>query len=325
MTIKQTIKNEKLVMKDDIMFKAFFSKIGNEKFLKDFLSAILGKEMEIKEVIHDKRLEQLARESKYGVLDLDVKLESGELINIEMQLRDNRNIEKRTTFYASKKVTEQLGPNEQYESLRKVIIIAILNYSFIDLPEYVTKTIRAADKHREYELNNDVTYYYIELEKFRKQEKNMDEKIDQWLAFIDMERGDLLDMAKKKNKVIEEAYKEYEELTGDEEMKRLAEVRLMSHLEEQSALATARYRGTEEGLKIGRKEGHERGIKEGLEQGKKEGLEQGKKEGLEQGKIEGQRKNQLETAIKLLKFKIPLEQIIEITNLNKEEILKLKL
>ena len=32
----------KLVMKDDIMFKAFFSRAGNEKFLKSFLNAILG-------------------------------------------------------------------------------------------------------------------------------------------------------------------------------------------------------------------------------------------------------------------------------------------
>jgi len=46
-----------LVMKDDIMFKAFFSKKGNEKFLKDFLNAILGKDVKIKRVIHDLRLE----------------------------------------------------------------------------------------------------------------------------------------------------------------------------------------------------------------------------------------------------------------------------
>ena len=38
----------KLVMKDDIMFKAFFSRTGNEKFLKAFLTALLGKELNIK-------------------------------------------------------------------------------------------------------------------------------------------------------------------------------------------------------------------------------------------------------------------------------------
>ena len=95
---------EKLTMKDDIMFKAFFSKKGNEKFLKSFLTAILGEEIKIKKIIHDARLEQLSQEEKYGILDLDIELENGEYINVEMQRKDAKNIEKRTTFYASKKI-----------------------------------------------------------------------------------------------------------------------------------------------------------------------------------------------------------------------------
>lgn len=70
------INNRKLVMKDDIMFKYFFSKKGNEKFLKSFLSAILGEDIRIKSIVHDARLQQATREDKYGVLDLDVELEN---------------------------------------------------------------------------------------------------------------------------------------------------------------------------------------------------------------------------------------------------------
>ena len=236
----------KLVMKDDIMFKAFFSRAGNEKFLKSFLNAILGEEIKIKKVIHDARLEQMAREEKYGILDLDVELENGKIINIEMQMKNNNNMEERTTFYAGKKISEQLEIGYNYKQLKKVIIISILNYNFINLPEYVTKTIRVADKHREYEINNNVEYYYIELKKFREQNPDMKEPINQWLAFIDMERGDLLEMAEKENKTIKEAKEYYEVLTGDAELKRLAEIRLMSALEEQSALDTARNEGAEQ-------------------------------------------------------------------------------
>ena len=310
---------KKLVMKDDIMFKAFFSRTGNEKFLKDFLNAILGKEIKIKKVIHDARLEQLAREQKYGVLDLDIELESGEIINIEMQMENHNNMEKRTTFYASKKITEQFEPKTKYSELKKIVVISILNYSFIELPEYVTKTVRVADKHREYEINNDVTYYYIELEKFRNQNPDMKEPINQWLAFIDMERGDLLEMAEKENKLIKEAKETYNVLTGDEEMKRLAEVRLMSLLEEQAALASARDKGTKEGLEQGLKEGKEQGLKEGKEQGLKEGKEQGIKEGVECGAKE----ERIRTAKRLIKLKLSIEQIMEATQLDKDEILKL--
>ena len=278
----------KLVMKDDIMFKAFFSRAGNEKFLKSFLNAILGEEIKIKKVIHDARLEQMAREEKYGILDLDVELENGKIINIEMQMKNNNNMEERTTFYAGKKISEQLEIGYNYKQLKKVIIISILNYNFIDLPEYVTKTIRVADKHREYEINNNVEYYYIELKKFREQNPDMKEPINQWLAFIDMERGDLLEMAEKENKTIKEANEYYEVLTGDAELKRLAEIRLMSALEEQSALDTAK------------SEGYNAGIEQGAEQKK------------------------IEIAKKLLEKGMKIEEIEEITGLSKETIKNLK-
>lgn len=126
------VKNQKqiLKMKDDIMFKAFFSKKGNEIYLKEFLNAILGKEIKVKRVMHDVRLEQLVKEQKYGVLDLDVELESGEIVNVEMQMQNHNNMEKRTTFYASKKITEQFAPATKYSEMKKIIVIAILNYSF---------------------------------------------------------------------------------------------------------------------------------------------------------------------------------------------------
>ena len=61
--------------------------------------------------------------------------ENEEFINVEIQSRDNHNIEKRTTFYASKKITEQLGGGEDYRELKTIIIIAILDYSFNELPK----------------------------------------------------------------------------------------------------------------------------------------------------------------------------------------------
>ncbi len=134
------------------------------------------------------------------------------------------------------------------------------------------------------EINNDVKYYYIELEKFRKQNPDMTKRINQWISFLDMERGDLLEMACKENDKVKRAVENYEVLTGDEEVKRLAEIRLMSKLEEKSALDWAR----------------------------EEGMEQGKKE------------KQKEIAKKLKKQKMSTKQISEITGLSEEKIECLK-
>ena len=291
--------NPELKMKSDIMFKAFYGRKENEEFLQDFLESVLGEKIKIKKVMHDVRLEQLAKEQKFGILDLGVELEDGEFINVEIQIKNYKNIEKRTTFYVCKKLIEQLGPGEDYRQLKPTIIIAILDYSFIKLPEYITETVRVAKEHREYEINNDVKYYYIELEKFRNQNPDMTKRINQWSAFLDMERSDLLEMACEENDKVKRAVENYEVLTGDEEVKRLAEIRLMSKLEEKSALDCAREDGIEEGKKIGREIGREQERRETIEKLRK-------------------------IAKKLKEQKMQTKQIAEITGLSEEEIEDLK-
>ena len=87
-------------------------------------------------------------------------------------------------------------------------------------------------------------------------------------------------MACEKNDKVKRAVENYEVLTGDEEVKRLSEIRLMSNLEEKSALHYAR--------------------------------EEGKKEGIKE--------KQIEIAKKLKKQKMSIKQIAEITGLSEEEI-----
>lgn len=102
-------------------------------------------------------------------------------------------------------------------------------------------------------------------------------------------------MASKENKNVKKAMENYEVLTGDAEFKRLAEIRLMSKLEEKSALLTAREEGETEGIKKGRKEGEEEGIRKGIKK----------------------------VAKNLLKEKTPIEKIAKITGLSEEELKKL--
>ena len=294
-----------LKMKNDVVFKAFFTRKENEGFLKNMLEAILEQKIQIKRVFHDVRLEQLTREQKYGTLDLGIELEDKTYVNVEIQLKDYFNIEERSTFYAGKKVAEMLNVSEKYEEMGKVIIIAILNYSFIDLPEYFTETVRVATKHREYEINNNVKYYYIELDKFRKQKPNMKEALNQWLAFLDMERGDLLEMAKKESKEIKKALNNYEVLTGDAAVKRLAEIRFMEELDKKSAFAIAESKGI---------------AKRKRRRKKRTVLQKEKQNGM----AKGEKAKQLEIAKTLIAKGFEKNEIAEITKLSIEEIEELE-
>lgn len=91
-------------------------------------------------------------------------------------------------------------------------------------------------------------------------------------------------MAKKENELIKEAIEQYNVLTGDAEVKRLAEIRMLSEMEEQAALEVAEGKGLER----------------------------------------GEKNEKIRTAKKLKKMKMPIEQIKDITGLSEEEIREIK-
>ena len=65
-----------------------------------------------------------------------------------------------------------------------------------------------ADKHREYEVIKDITYYFIELPKFRESKPRLANLLECWLALIDGENGGLIEMAKEKDEIIKKANEE---------------------------------------------------------------------------------------------------------------------
>ena len=222
-------KNEeikKLDLKNDIIFKAFFSKKGNEEYLIDFLSALL--KIKIKKILikEEVSLQQLSKTEKGGRLDLQAILDNDIIVNIELQMKNNHNIEKSTIAYAGKVIARENYLGIHYEKMKKVIMINILGYNMFDgIEDYISKTVIVLDKHRNYEVMDDLQWYFIELPKFRNQKPNMDNKVNQWLALIDGEREELVKMAVSKNKVVEKAIFDTGYLTGEAADKRMAELR----------------------------------------------------------------------------------------------------
>lgn len=242
--------NEILTLKTDFIFKMIFSREQNKSILKDFLESILKIELKEIEVKRDATLEKISKEDKAGILDLKATLNNDKIVEIEMQIENEYNIEKRSLFYASKIIAEQLSIGDNYQDIKEVIMINILNYEFINLPEYHTETITVAKKHREYELIKEVKYHFIELPKFRRQNPNLENKLDQWLTLIDGKNKKGVEIAMKKNREIKKAFDDLEYLTGDEEIKRLAELKLKGELDRNSMLRYEREQGIIETKKI---------------------------------------------------------------------------
>ena len=283
-----TKKNKKYNLKNDIIFKAFFARSGNEIFLIDFLEALLKIKIEKIKIKEEVNLEQLSVEEKGGRLDLQATLNDGIIVNIELQMNNNFNIEERTTLYSSKVNSRDAKKGTDYSEINKVIMINILGYNLLDVEEYISETVIVLDKHRDYEVLKGIKWYFIELPKFRKKNTDMNDKIDQWICFIDDSNKEAVKMAEKNNVVLKKARKELNYLAGDAAVRRMAELREKWEMDEIAVKKNAE--------RIGRKEGN----------------------------VEGRMAEKKETARKLLLKNMKIEEIIEITGLTEEEIKEIK-
>lgn len=71
------------------------------------------------------------KNDKVCVLDVKAVLDDNsdkKYVDIEMQLTDKKNTEKRMLYYWAKAYEKQIHSSEQYKKLRKTIGIFILNY-----------------------------------------------------------------------------------------------------------------------------------------------------------------------------------------------------
>ena len=93
---------DRLDPKVDVVFKQIFGAEKNKAILISFLNAVLDwtGEREIVAVeILNPYLEQENINDSYGILDIKVQLDNGELVDVEMQIGDRADMERRSTFY----------------------------------------------------------------------------------------------------------------------------------------------------------------------------------------------------------------------------------
>ncbi len=294
-------KQEILKPKNDVIFKNLFSKNGNEEMLAEIIEEGLKIKVEEIEVEKEVELSKMHVNEKYGRLDLRVIVNKNIMVIIEMQRTDNCNMTKRALFYAGKIIGSSLKSKETYDNIKDIYMISILNYNILETEEYSTDTVIVDSKYRKYIIIEGIKFYFIELPKFRKQVKDPKTKLEQWLAFIDYESEEMLNMAIARNKLVEKAQKDYEYLTGDAATRRLEELREKAIYDEYFA--------------------YERGEEIGIEKGEARGKIIGEKH----GKIIGEREGRIKTAIEMIKDNVNLETIAKYTGLNEKELEELVL
>ena len=225
------------------------------------------------------------------------------MLDVEMQMKNERNTEERATEYMGKMISEQLQVGEDYQNLKKSIVIFITNYNFLKRNSYHSvgkmkfdKTIEDEYVNMGYDEEDElaskyIEVHYIELPKFKKRELSKFTKLDQWMCIFTQNKEGIM-LAEKENKEIEKAINTLDFLSKDPKER-----------ERHNSIVMAEYN---------------RLVSE------QNFFEEGKEKGRKEGKIEGKREEKIEIVKKMLKEKLSIEMIEKLTGLSKEEIEKIK-
>lgn len=262
--------------KIDFAFKQIFA--GNNKeskmILIDLLNAILGlkgKEKIEKILYLNPYTGKKYKESKESIMDIKVKTQDQELIDIEMQIQNVDNYRKRSLYYWSQMYTTQLEEGEAYYKLKKCIVINILDFDLLKETRKYHSTFTIKEKNENFKLLDDLEIHYIELTKYP-EPKNTENltKLEEWIIFIkyaaDENKRAMIEEIKKRNEVIGMAEKILNELSQDEIAREMYLQRKKWYYDRISSEKYLRHKGMEEGRKKGREEGRKEGIKEGRTQ-----------------------------------------------------------
>ncbi len=293
---------ERLPLTDDYIFKRVFAYKGNESVLKDFLEALL--KIEIKGIkITNPEIIPYEKGEKRGLLDIKAEINDGTMIDVELQMKNEKNTEERATEYMGKMISEQLQVGDSYQKLKKSIVIFITNYNFLNRNSYHSvgrmkfdKTLKDEYVDMGFKIEDEIAskyieVHYIELPKFKKRELSKFTKLDQWMCIFTQNKEGIM-LAEKENKEIEKAINTLDFLSKDPKER-----------ERHNSIVMAEYN---------------RLVSE------QNFFEEGKEKGRKEGKIEGKREEKIEIVKKMLKEKLSIEMIEKLTGLSKEEIEKIK-
>ena len=239
--------------KIDFVFKKIFGSEKHPGVLISFLNAVLKPKNNITDVeIKNTDIDKSYIEDKFSRLDVKAVTSKNEIINIEIQLKNEYNMIQRSLYYWSKLYEEQLEEGDRYDKLCRTVCINILDFKYL-------KNDRFHNGYRlkEIETNEELTdleeIHFIEIPKLKKinSEKDIVDVLEGWVEFLSDPESEVVRKLEMTNKEIREAKDELYRLSMDEKERALYFIREKSIRDEISALANAEEKGLERGIKKG--------------------------------------------------------------------------
>ena len=116
-------------------------------------------------------------------MDIFCVTEDGTQIDVEVQIVDKKNMERRTLYYWSQMYLMNLAKGGKYQNLKPSITINILRYTiFPGEPAHSMYSIYNKETSRR--LNEDMELHFLEVNKFQKKPVSEMTSVERWLAYF---------------------------------------------------------------------------------------------------------------------------------------------
>ena len=184
--IENDIANKKYNPMNDVLFKFIFGKDERKQVTIDFLNAVLDRHgaATIKDIqFQNSEIVPFYDDDKLTRLDIFCVTEDGTQIDVEVQIVDKKNMERRTLYYWSQMYLMNLSKGGKYQNLKPSITINILRYNiFPGEPAHSMYSIYNMETKRR--LNEDMELHFLEVPKFQKKPVSEMTSVERWLAYF---------------------------------------------------------------------------------------------------------------------------------------------
>ena len=274
----------------DFGFKHIFGREKHKKFLISFLNDLLDIKYKIVDLEY-RNLEKLGLNiiDRKAVFDVYCTDEKGQKFIVELQRAKQKCFKDRSIYYTTFPIQEQSKRGDWDYRLEAVYFVGILEFTIDDKTEEYLREVKLYDVKNREVFYEKLTYYYIELPKFKKEEAELKNHLEYWLYFFN-------NLSSLKN--------EPEKLKKDEVIKEALDIAKFLALEEDEKFA------------------YQLDMKSRLDY--KNTIDYATETAFENGIEKGEQKAKIEIAKSMLKDKMPIEIIEKYSGLSKEEIEKLK-
>ena len=258
------VKMEKISPRIDIAFKKIFGVEENKDLLISLINSIVSPADKVADVIllNPYNAKNFTKD-KLSILDIKAQGLDGKKFNIEIQITDEADYDKRALYYWAKLYTEQLQARGSYSQLNKAIGIHILNFlSIPEAPNY-HNVFHITERDSGFLYFKDLELHTIELKKFTNDSEELVDlvakvksSLDVWSAFLT--RHDLLQAdnlpAALDNPGLKKALSVLEVMNFNNDERQAYEDHLKWMRDQAGGINKAFSDGRAEGLEIGKSE-----------------------------------------------------------------------